>query len=146
LIVGIHGDAVVNRERGMNLPLMNLHERVLSVLGCRYVSDVLIDAPYEVTEGLLASLNVAEVVRVHYHHPHNNNNDMRERRNPATEDRRYRVAKTAGLFHEVHIESTFAIKDVVARIQRNQEAFQARFERKKRAEDEYTVTKSLLQQ
>jgi ethanolamine-phosphate cytidylyltransferase len=140
--VGIHGDAVVNRERGMNLPLMNLHERVLSVLGCRYVSDVLIDAPYEVTEGLLASLNVAEVVRVHYR----SNNYSGEHRNPATEERRYRVAKTAGLFHEVRIESTFAIKDVVARIQRNQEAFQARFERKKRAEDEYTVTKSLSHQ
>jgi ethanolamine-phosphate cytidylyltransferase len=141
--VGIHGDAVVNRERGMNLPLMNLHERVLSVLGCRYVSDVLIDAPYEVTEGLLASLNVAEVVRVHYR---GNNNSGEPNRNPATEERRYRVAKTAGLFHELHIESTFAIKDVVARIQRNQEAFQARFERKKRAEDEYTVTKSLTHQ
>ena len=44
LIVGIHGDSVVNKRRGGNLPLMNLHERVLSVLGCKYMNDVLIDA------------------------------------------------------------------------------------------------------
>lgn len=34
----------------MNLPIMTLHERVLSVLGCKYVDDVLIDAPYTITQ------------------------------------------------------------------------------------------------
>lgn len=42
LIVGVHADTIVNKHRGSNLPLMNLHERVLSVLGCRFVDDVLI--------------------------------------------------------------------------------------------------------
>lgn len=36
---------VVNIRRGGNLPLMNLHERLLSVLGCKFMDDVLIDAP-----------------------------------------------------------------------------------------------------
>ena len=62
LIVGVHGDAVVNRHRGMNLPLMNLHERVLSVRGCRYVDDVVIDAPYVITHDMIASLNISEVL------------------------------------------------------------------------------------
>jgi ethanolamine-phosphate cytidylyltransferase len=62
LIVGVHGDTVVNHHRGMNLPLMNLHERVLSVLGCQFVDDVVIDAPYVITEDLVASLHIAEVV------------------------------------------------------------------------------------
>ena len=62
LIVGIHGDSVVNKRRGGNLPLMNLHERVLSVLGCKYVNDVLIDAPSEVTPDMIASLRIKEVV------------------------------------------------------------------------------------
>jgi len=61
-MVGIHGDAVVNRVRGSNLPLMNLHERVLSVLGCRYVDDILIDAPYVITTDMMKSLNISEVV------------------------------------------------------------------------------------
>lgn len=62
LIVGIHGDAAVNMRRGGNLPLMNLHERVLSVLGCKYINDVLIDAPLEITPDMIASLKISEVV------------------------------------------------------------------------------------
>lgn len=50
MIVGVHNDQIVNRYRGSNMPIMNLHERVLSVLGCKYVDDVLIDAPFVITE------------------------------------------------------------------------------------------------
>lgn len=35
LIVGLHTDLIVNRYRGANYPIMNLHERVLSVLACK---------------------------------------------------------------------------------------------------------------
>lgn len=38
LIVGLHTDPIVNRYKGSNYPIMNLHERVLSVLACK-VSD-----------------------------------------------------------------------------------------------------------
>ena len=62
LIVGIHGDSVVNKRRGGNLPLMNLHERVLSVLGCKYMDDVLIDAPLDISPDMIASLKITEVV------------------------------------------------------------------------------------
>jgi ethanolamine-phosphate cytidylyltransferase len=50
LIVGVHNDQTVNTYWGSNMPIMNLHERVLSVLGCKYVDDVLIDAPYAITQ------------------------------------------------------------------------------------------------
>jgi hypothetical protein len=35
VIVGVHNDSTVNQRRGLNLPIMNMHERVLSVLGCK---------------------------------------------------------------------------------------------------------------
>ena len=35
LIVGLHTDPTVNRYKGCNYPIMNLHERVLSVLAYR---------------------------------------------------------------------------------------------------------------
>lgn len=35
LIVGLHTDLEVNRYKGSNYPIMNLHERVLSVLACK---------------------------------------------------------------------------------------------------------------
>jgi ethanolamine-phosphate cytidylyltransferase len=41
VIVGVHNDSVVNQRRGMNLPIMNMHERVLSVLGCK-VCDIVV--------------------------------------------------------------------------------------------------------
>lgn len=63
LIVGIHEDAVVNAIKGENLPIMNVHERVLSVLACRYVDEVIIGAPWQVTQGLLDQLHVNVVAR-----------------------------------------------------------------------------------
>ena len=35
LVVGVHSDQVVNKNHGQNFPIMNLHERTLSVLSCR---------------------------------------------------------------------------------------------------------------
>lgn len=55
LIAGVHSDEVVNAQRGFNMPIMNLNERVLSVLGCAYVNDVLIDAPLQITRFVCAS-------------------------------------------------------------------------------------------
>jgi ethanolamine-phosphate cytidylyltransferase len=53
LVVGVHDDQTVNSIKGSNYPLMNLHERALSVLACRYVDEVIIGAPYSVTEDIL---------------------------------------------------------------------------------------------
>lgn len=53
LLVGIHDDRTANRIKGSNYPIMNLHERALSVMACRYVDEVIIGAPYSVTKDLL---------------------------------------------------------------------------------------------
>ena len=44
LIVGLHTDEDVTARRGTHLPIMDLHERSLSVLACRYVNEVIIGA------------------------------------------------------------------------------------------------------
>nr|NP_609613.2 phosphoethanolamine cytidylyltransferase, isoform E [Drosophila melanogaster]AAF53258.2 phosphoethanolamine cytidylyltransferase, isoform E [Drosophila melanogaster] len=58
LIVGLHTDPVVNSYKGSNYPIMNLHERVLSVLACKFVNEVVIGAPYCVTEELLEHFKI----------------------------------------------------------------------------------------
>lgn len=58
LIVGLHTDPVVNRYKGANYPIMNLHERVLSVLAYRCVDEVVIGAPYKVTKELMQHFKV----------------------------------------------------------------------------------------
>jgi ethanolamine-phosphate cytidylyltransferase len=42
LLVGVHTDEDVTERRGRHLPIMNLHERALSVLSCRWVDEVVI--------------------------------------------------------------------------------------------------------
>ena len=45
LLVGLHADEDITERRGPHLPLMDLHERSLSVLACKYVDEVVIGAP-----------------------------------------------------------------------------------------------------
>jgi len=58
LIAGLHTDNTVNERKGSNYPIMNLHERTLSVLACRYVSEVVIGAPYTVTGELMDQFKI----------------------------------------------------------------------------------------
>ena len=124
LIVGVHSDAVVNKNQGSNLPIMNLHERVLSVLGCKFVDDVLIDAPYTITREMIASLKIDEVVR----------GDAAP--NP-DEKIRYEHAMACGVYEEIKSPSSFQLKNIVYRIKENQKRFEAKIEKKKKTEEKY---------
>jgi ethanolamine-phosphate cytidylyltransferase len=129
LIVGVHGDSLVNRVKGMNLPLMNLQERVLGVLGCRYVNDVLVDAPYTISNELIKELGITEVICAR---PSFLKCSLSE-----ADETRYDDATKAGILQLLLVDSDFRIENVIHRIQRNHEAFQARFERKTQAEREH---------
>jgi len=130
LIVGIHGDTTVNSRRGQNLPLMNLHERVLSVLGCKYVDDVLIDAPFEVTADMVASLRITEVV-------HGTVTDDGGFFDGDSGDGRYDHMRKMGIFKTIESPNNFKLMSILTRIRRKQEHFQAKIDRKKRAEREW---------
>lgn len=62
LLVGVYDDAVVHAIHGSNYPIMNLHERVLSVLACKYVDEVIIGAPYIVSRNVLDSVGKVSIV------------------------------------------------------------------------------------
>lgn len=55
---------MVRYYRGEKYPLMCLQERLLMVLACKYVDDIVIEAPYIITEDLVRSLNISKVVGV----------------------------------------------------------------------------------
>jgi ethanolamine-phosphate cytidylyltransferase len=127
--VGVHGDALVNQLRGMNLPLMNLHERVLSVLGCRYVDDVLMDAPHVPTPSMMETLKISEFV-------------VRKRPEAAKEEQEQETARLeqiidSGIVTFINVHSEFDIRTTIQKIQRNHESFQAKYERKKSAEQQF---------
>lgn len=115
---------------------MNLHERVLSVLSCRYVDDVLIDAPFEVTPEMIASLRISEVI-------HGTNSDDIGILSPCNGregelySKRYKHPREAGIFTVIESPSNFKLGSIVSRIRKNQEAFHTKFERKMKAEAAY---------
>lgn len=43
LVVGIYSDSDVQREKGKNYPIMNIYERALCVLQCKYVDAVILN-------------------------------------------------------------------------------------------------------
>ncbi len=141
----------MNKRRGGNLPLMNLHERLLSVLGCKFMNDVLIDAPLEITPDMIASLRISEVV--HGTESDDNNSDMSHGA-PLSfviyflhihnltylvtcTARRYRYPKEMGIFTVVPSPSDFKLDNILSRIQKKQAELQRKIDRKKRAEREW---------
>ncbi len=152
LVVGVHGDALVNQERGSNLPLMNLHERVLSVLGCRFVDDVLIDAPEIINENMIQSLRIDEVV--HFIEEDSDNEDnvvaastvassVGLTNDGGEHPLRYQYPKDIGMYVELVSSdyTTFNFASVIERIQANQTAFQAKIKRKKKVEEDFYTKK-----
>jgi ethanolamine-phosphate cytidylyltransferase len=116
----------------MNLPLLNLHERVLSVLGCKFVDDVLIDAPYVITLEMIASLKLSQVLY---------GTCFEDSHYCSENDERYKYAKESGIFGTVKSLSEFRLENIFKRIRKNQDTFQARFERKKEAETQHYTQK-----
>ncbi|KAJ8958172.1 hypothetical protein NQ318_006111 [Aromia moschata] len=125
LIVGLHTDPVVNRYKGSNYPIMNLHERVLSVLACKYVSEVVIGAPYKVTRDLMEHFKVDVVI--HGTTPVMNDEDGEDP---------FRYPKEVGRFVVVDSANDMTTDKIVERIIRNRLEFEARNTKKEMKEVE----------
>ncbi|XP_018574297.1 ethanolamine-phosphate cytidylyltransferase isoform X2 [Anoplophora glabripennis] len=125
LIVGLHTDPVVNRYKRSNFPIMNLHERVLSVLACKYVSEVVIGAPYTVTKDLMDHFKVDIVVHG---------------KTPIMEDENgedpFKYPKEIGRFITVDSGNDMTTEKIVERIIRNRLEFEMRNTTKEQKEIE----------
>nr|KAF6458052.1 phosphate cytidylyltransferase 2, ethanolamine [Rousettus aegyptiacus] len=123
VIAGLHFDQEVNQYKGKNYPIMNLHERTLSVLACRYVSEVVIGAPYAVTAELLDHFKVelvchgkTEIV------PDKDGSDP------------YQEPKKRGIFCHVDSGNDLTTDLIVQRIIKNRLAYEARNQKKEAKE------------
>ena len=68
IVVGIHSDAVVNKHKGLNYPIMNLYERMLCVLQCGHVSCVVFDAPFSPSRQFLEAMPFGRLDAVYHGH------------------------------------------------------------------------------
>ena len=62
LLVGVHDDELINEKKGSNYPILNLQERVLNVLSLKFVDDVIIGAPWKITENMIKNFSISLVV------------------------------------------------------------------------------------
>lgn len=106
-----------------------MNERVLSLLGCRYVDDVLIDAPWEITREMVASLKISVVVA-------GTISDC-EDPNTAKREKYYQVPKELGIFKEVKSKSTLTVGDIVERVLNNEGLYKQKVKKKMAAENDY---------
>ncbi|XP_062303779.1 ethanolamine-phosphate cytidylyltransferase-like isoform X2 [Osmerus eperlanus] len=123
VIVGLHFDQEVNRYKGKNYPIMNVHERTLSVLACRYVSEVVIGAPYAVSRDLLDHFKVDLVC-----HGKTEVFPDKDGSDPYTEPRR------KGMLRTVDSGNSLTTDNIVQRIIKNRLLFEARNQKKEAKE------------
>nr|XP_045014478.1 ethanolamine-phosphate cytidylyltransferase isoform X3 [Jaculus jaculus] len=123
VIAGLHFDQEVNRYKGKNYPIMNLHERTLSVLACRYVSEVVIGAPYAVTADLLSHFKVDLVC-----HGKTEIVPDRDGSDP------YQEPKRRGIFCQIDSGSDLTTDLIVQRIIKNRLEYEARNQKKEAKE------------
>ncbi|KAG0302186.1 Ethanolamine-phosphate cytidylyltransferase [Dissophora globulifera] len=121
LLVGIHDDQTVNAIKGVNYPLMNLHERVLSVLACRYVDEVVIGAPYSVTDQVLEKVYRVDVV-VHGNTPSMNDKNGEDP---------YKLARERNIYVEIdNPQNSVTTESIIERIITHRKLFEERQRRK----------------
>lgn len=138
LLVGIHDDEVVNRVRGRGFPILNLYERSLSVLACRYADEVIIGAPWAITKDMISTMGISLVVEGSVCDL--NNADDQERARAALEDA-VKVPRELGMLRVFDSPSKMTAKTIIDRIVEQRAAFEKRFESKAKKEADYYKTK-----
>jgi len=135
LLVGLHTDQIISAHRGPHHPIMNLHERSLSVLACRYVDEVIIGAPWEVTKDMITTFNISLVV----HGTVAENNDLL---NGDVDP--YSAPKSMGIFKIIESPRNITTTSIMKRIVANHEAFKKRNEKKIESERRYYEDKTYV--
>lgn len=117
VIVGLHDDLTINKYKGLNFPIMNLLERSLCTLQCRYVDGIVLGAPYAPTQQFLDKLP-GKVTAV-YHGP-----------TPIDDDDLYNEVNS--IFKEIgpHKYDDMNTDFIVNRVLANKQAYEERQRRK----------------
>lgn len=118
VVAGVHDDEVINYWKGVNYPIMNIFERGLCVLQCKYISSVIFGAPFTPSGSYLKALPFGLPSAV-YHGP---TSFM-----PLTHDP-YAAAKSFGIYQEIgkHDFQHVNAEDIVQRIVRRREMYEER--------------------
>jgi ethanolamine-phosphate cytidylyltransferase len=137
LIVGIHDDKTVHSHKGKNYPIMNLHERTLNLLALKYVDDVIMGAPWEITEDMIRTLNISIVVQGTHH---------KDLSDEVVSNDAYNVPKQLGIYREIESAYNLTTDDIVRRIVDNRMLYIQRNTRMTANENKYYENKGYVQE
>ena len=134
VVVGVHDDEVINHWKGINYPIMNIFERGLCVLQCRYVNSVVFGAPFTPSKFYLTNLPYGKP-NVVYHGPTSFI--------PLTYDP-YTAARNLGIYQELggHDFQNVNAGEIVQRILKSREMYEAR----QRAKGEKATTEEAVRE
>lgn len=145
LIVGVHDDKTVNKYKGSNYPILPLHERVLCVLSMRMVDEVIIGAPWVVSQDLITSLNITYVVQgsVHKGDPEG---AVRWRKGSVDvmDEDPFAVPRLKGIYREIESPSSLDTTDIIQRIIDNRLKYISKYQRTSGKEENYYATQKVF--
>jgi len=115
LIVGIHDDSTVKAVKGSTYPVMSLIERTLNVLGIRGVDEVIVGAPWDITEYLLEAFKIDLVVRG-TRVDSDDSPTIEGSQSYITCSDPYHLPKSLGIYKEIESESYCTTGEILRRI------------------------------
>ena len=123
LYVGLWDDQMIKYYKGGKYPLQGLQERLLMALAIKYVDDVVIGAPYIITEDFLLSLGINKVVHV-----------ITDEDQVKPEHRHidpYMIPKEQKIYTELpQIANDLTLQQIAKRVENNRAAFEKKVAKK----------------
>eukprot|EP00825_Cyclidium_porcatum_P023910 TRINITY_DN26489_c0_g1_i1.p2 TRINITY_DN26489_c0_g1~~TRINITY_DN26489_c0_g1_i1.p2 ORF type:complete len:161 (-),score=54.92 TRINITY_DN26489_c0_g1_i1:355-837(-) len=116
--------------KGNNYPVLSLQERVLCVLALKYVDDVIIGAPWVVTEAMIKQFNISIVVQGTLTKGYNNKVTDNEH-DP------YKEAKKLGKYTTIQSESQITTEVIIERIIAERMRYLEIYKKKALKEEQY---------
>jgi ethanolamine-phosphate cytidylyltransferase len=103
-----------------------MNERVLNLLSLKDVDDIILSAPYFITESFIKDFNISAVIE----------GKVKKPKVEAGDDP-FEVPKHLGIYHEVDSGTDFSINNLISRVQEHHKAIEEAIEKKKAKQDVY---------
>ncbi|ELP85948.1 ethanolamine-phosphate cytidylyltransferase, putative [Entamoeba invadens IP1] len=116
VIVGVYDDDIANKKLGKNYPICNVGERVMSLLACGYVDNIVIGAPEGVTKEMIEKMNIKRVIH--------GVKDYQEEK--------YKDAIEGGIMEVYDTKTQLTAEDVINRIKEMHAMYEERNSKKER--------------
>jgi ethanolamine-phosphate cytidylyltransferase len=137
LYVGLWDDEMTKYYRGEDYPIQTLQERVLEVLACKYVDEVVIGAPFIMTHDLLRTLNVQTVVA--FTTEEDSVLPIHQEVDP------FAVARELGILVTIpKFDDDLTLEMIAERVYKQKAEFEAKFARKTNSEQNYYENKTYV--